>query len=332
MKPIITGLGLVTPFGSSTLSFWEGLQDKQKAQYKREKILTPQGEKELGVFSARIEGIDEYLTARARRRMESFTQMGVLACKLALKDAGIDIRADKITGMVFGSAYGCMNASFSFQDSMIEYGDFCPSPTHFVNSVHNTPASQISITLNLQGPCATVSCFEMTTALVMQTAWDFLAMDMADVVVAAIGEENGEIRQYATASFSKDKSDDPIELSEAFVCFILEKDQQKSHYGSICDIVFSNDQQKDRGVMKALSAVITSDKSVKTNKETQPPVFNYASKYGCMPSGDALLLATAALSLREGTLPCGSLSLAQDAILGCTNRIGPFSNLITIEK
>jgi len=332
MKPIITGLGLITPFGSSTFSFWEGLQDKKKAQHKQKKILTPRGERTLRVYSAMTEGIEEYLPVKARRRMEPFTQMGVWACHLALKDAGIDTPSNKRIGIVFGSAYGCANASFSFQNSVIEYGDLCPSPTHFVNSVHNTPVSQISLSLNIQGPCATVSCFEITTASVMQTAWDFLAMDMADLVVAAIGEENGEIRQYATASFETNELDDPLTPSEAFTCFILEKNQQKPHYGSLCDIVLSSDQKKEKEIIKTLSAVITTNKTVKTTTNTQPPVFNYSSKYGCMPTGDALALATAALSLREGALPCDSQSLTQNAILGCDNHLGLFNSLITIQR
>jgi hypothetical protein len=332
MKPVITGLGLITPFGSSTFSFWEGLQGKKKALYKRKRIPTPQGEKELGIFSATTEGIDEYLPVRARRRMELFTQKGIWACHLALKDAGIDAPANKRIGIVFGSAYGCANASFAFQDSVIEYGDACPSPTHFVNSVHNTPVSQMSLSLNIQGPCATVSCFEMTTASVIQTAWDFLAMDMADVVVAAIGEEDGEIRQYATASFETNTSDNLREPLEAFVCFVLEKNTQKSGYGSLCDIVLSSDQQKEKEIIKTLSGIITSDTSVKKTPNTQPPVFNYTSAYGYMPSRDALALAAAALSLREGVLPCGSLALAHDAILGCMNCTGSFSSLITIQK
>lgn len=332
MNPFITGMGLITPFGSSTASFWEGLQDKRKAKYERKKILTRQGERELGVYSARIEGIDEYIPARARRRMEPFVQMGVLASHLALKDAGIPVQGDLRAAIVFGSAYGCMNASFSFQDSVIDYGDPYPSPTHFANSVNNTPASQISMAFNIQGPCTTVSCNEMTTALVMQTAWDLLAMDRVDVVLACIGEENGKIRQYATASFSTGKSDRPLAPSEAVACFILEKDPHKPRYGELCDIVLGRDPIENEDVMQTLDAVIPSGKSAKAKKDIRTPFFNYTSKYGCMPSGDAFALAIAGLSLKKGFLPCSTLSLSPNAILGCSHSTGFFNSLLTIRR
>ena len=332
MKPAITGLGMVTPFGSGRKFFWEGLQGKREAQYEREKVITAQGEKELGFYSAKMEGLDAYLPALARRRMEPFAQMGVLSCCLALEDAGIDSWENKRIGIVFGSAYGNSNATFTFQDSIIDYGDGCPSPTHFVNSVHNALAAHVSIALKIKGPCTTVTCFEMTTALVMQTALDFLAMDMADLVIAGIGDENSKIRKYATASFSAENIDSLVEPAEAFTCFILEKAEKKMSYGYLCDIRFGRGIRKNEGLFDKLSAVITSDISIESENACRPPVFDYSSKYGCMPSGDFLALAAAVLSIKHGALPCGSLVLTPGAVLGCSQQSGRFSSLIAVQR
>ncbi len=332
MKPVITGLGMVTPFGSGRQSFWEGLQGKRKAQYAREKVMTAQGEKELGFYSAKMEGLDAYLSARARRRMEPFAQMAVLACCLALNDAGVDSWGNKRIGIVFGSAYGSLNASFAFQDSIIDYGDECPSPIQFVNSVHNSMLSEVSIALKIKGPCTTVTCFEMTTALVMQTARDLLVTDMADLVIAGIGEENTEVRKYATASFSAGNIDSIVEPSEAFTCFILEKEEKKLSYGYLCDIRFGSGIRKNERLFDKLSAVITSDRSIETENACNPPLFDYSSKYGYMPSGDSLALAAAALSIKHGSLPCGSLVLTPGVILGCTQQSGCFSSLISVQR
>jgi len=330
-KPIITGLGLITPLGGTAVSFWDGLQGKKKVLPVRKKFLTHRGEKEIGIFIADTDGIDAVIPARNRRRMEPFVQMGVLACHRALRDAAISVSADKRIGIVFGSAYGCMNASFSFQDSIIDYGDACPSPTHFVNSVNNTPASQISMSLDIQGPCISVSCFEMTTASVMQCAWNLLETDMADVVLACIGEENGDIRQYATATYVSDTPMDSINPSEAITCFILEREQQKTRYGTLSDIVMGRGQEY-RHLLNSISAVIVSGREKKTVIETRPPFFNYTSTYGCLPSGDALALALAALSLKEGVLPCGSLTFEPGEILGCSHGSGDFTSLITLKR
>jgi len=332
VKPAITGLGMVTPFGSGRKVFWEGLQGNREAQYEREKIITAQGEKELGFYSAKIQGLDAYLPARARRRMEPFTQMGVLSCCLALEDAGIDSWENKRIGIVFGSAYGNSSATFTFQDSIIDYGDGCPSPTHFVNSVHNALASHVSIALKIKGPCTSVTCFEMTTALVMHTARDFLAMDMADLVIAGIGEENSQIRKYATASLTAGNIDSLVEPAEAFTCFILEKEEKKMSYGYLCDIRFGRGIRKNEGLLDKLSAVITSGRSIESKNACRPPLYDYSSKYGYMPSGDSLALAAAALSIKHGVLPCDSLVLAPGAVLGCSHHAGRFSSLITVER
>lgn len=332
MKPVITGLGMVTPFGSGRQAFWEGLQGKRKAAYEREIITTAQGEKELGIYHARMEGLDEYLPPRSRRRMEPFAQMAILACYLALNDARIDNWENKRIGMVFGSAYGSLNASFSFQDSIIDFGDECPSPTHFANSVHNAMVSGASTALKIRGPCTTVTCFEMTTALVMHTARDFLVMDMADLVVAGIGEENTGVRTYAAATFMAESNVGLIEPSEAFTCFILEKDEKKLNYGRINDIHLGSGGRKYEKLLNSLSAIIISDRSVEIDKRGRPPLFDYSSTYGCMPSGNSLALAAAVLSVRHGALPCGSLVLMTDAVLGCEYHGGGFNSLITVRR
>jgi hypothetical protein len=154
---------------------------------------------------------------------------------------------------------------------------------------------------------------------------------MADLVLACIGEENGDVRQFATASYASDTSK-KIEPSEAFACFVLEKDQPKSRYGTLWDIVWNRNRQRDKNEFETLRTIIASGCRAKSENDIVPPVFNYTPFYGWLPSGDALALAIAVLSLKKGGLPCGSLSIESGDRIGCSHGTNPFSSLIILQE
>ncbi|MCF8068338.1 MAG: beta-ketoacyl synthase chain length factor [Desulfobacterales bacterium] len=328
IKASITGLGMVTPFGSGSRKFWNGLQGKASAETSEACIITPDGEKTLRCFNAKPEGLDEYIPAKMRRRMEPFAQTALLACNLALKDAEISSRENLRIGIVFGTAYGCLNATFNFQDTFIDHGDTCASPLHFSSSVHNSLAAHVSIGLKIQGPTTTVTCFEMTTAQVFQTARIFLESDMVDLVLAGIGEENHDVRKYASAICHSDLD---IKPSEAFTCFLIQKNRENPKYGFIGDIHMGS-TKPDHNIMKSLDAVITANNSTDAVNVSGIRYFNYSSQYGYMPSNDSLSLATAALSLKHGFLPGNTLLLQAESVLGCSNFSGHCNSLVTLQR
>jgi 3-oxoacyl-[acyl-carrier-protein] synthase II len=71
----------------------------------------------------------------------------------------------------------------------MDYGDACASPTLFSNSVHNAAAGHISIMLGLDGPCLTVSQFEMSGPSGLLSAIQWLKEERVEQVLLGAVEE-----------------------------------------------------------------------------------------------------------------------------------------------
>jgi 3-oxoacyl-[acyl-carrier-protein] synthase II len=81
------------------------------------------------------------IDSRSLRRMSHVIKMGVAAAKECLRLAEVQVPGAIITG----TAYGCMEASSSFEISTIERYEDDLSPTTFMQSTHNTVGAQIAL-------------------------------------------------------------------------------------------------------------------------------------------------------------------------------------------
>src|SRR3972149_4657831 len=198
MSIAVLGIGTVSALGCGIETLKSGLEGKVKPAIEEHKIATADGEASLKVYTAGVRGLDRFVARPAMRRMDRFIQMALLSSYLAIEDSGVILDDRTRIGIVFGSGYGPLQTTFSFLDSLIDFGDKCASPTLFANSVHNSLASHVSILLKIQGPCLTVTCFEQTTFSVMSTAINWLREGTADYVLAGGGDEYCDVRSYAT--------------------------------------------------------------------------------------------------------------------------------------
>jgi len=306
MSISVLGIGTVSALGCGIDTVREGLEGKANISF-------TDGEALLKVYKASINGLDRYVARPALRRIDRFNQMALLSSFLAIDDSGIIPEDRERIGIVFGSGYGPLQTTFSFLDSLIDFGDRCASPTLFANSVHNSLASQASILLKIQGPCLTISCFEQTTCSVMSTAISWLREGIVDYVLAGVGDESCDVRSYATLLLGGGGCSEINPLSfdecsylygEGFVVFLLGVGTTDRGY---CNLISAETGENEvSGDHEILFLAANGDKE--TGRFYRPLINNrgrvraYSPLYGGMPVGNGFDIAIAALSLKEGVV------------------------------
>lgn len=83
----------------------------------------------------------EYIPANLIRRMSKSVKMSTVCAELALKKAKIDIP----DAIIVGTGMGCGQDSEKFLRAVIENEEEFLTPTHFIQSTHNTVAGQIAL-------------------------------------------------------------------------------------------------------------------------------------------------------------------------------------------
>jgi hypothetical protein len=311
MSVAVLGIGIVSALGCGLDDVRSGMEGKRKPAISHQHIQTSQGNVDLPYYQAQISGLEKFVQPTSLRRMTRFSQMALLAAHLAVKDSGINLKGTTRAGIVFGSAYGPLQAGFSFLDSLIDGSDSCPSPTSFATSVHNSMASLVSISLQIHGPSLTLSAFDLTCSSVLEIAELWLQTGELDYVLAGLGEEYCDVRGYATALLTKTEgSIEPFRLEtctyvpgEGFVCLLLGKQNNGSNH-----LACESGKGKPSFVSSSQIVFIAANGDKKTGKHYEPllsgdrQVRCFSPLYGSMPVGVAFELAAAAVCLRDSLL------------------------------
>ncbi|PZX48722.1 beta-ketoacyl synthase N-terminal-like domain-containing protein [Algoriphagus chordae] len=88
-----------------------------------------------------------FIPRTAARRMSKGVKMGIVASKLALSRAGVEVPDAIITG----TGLGCLKDSEKFVSAIIDNKEQFLTPTSFIQSTHNTVGGQIALELQCKG-------------------------------------------------------------------------------------------------------------------------------------------------------------------------------------
>ena len=125
-RVVVTGLGALTPLGNSLPKFWEGLISGKSGAAPITYFDTSEFKTK---FACELKGFDplEYLDRKQQRKMDRFTQYGMVSTDEAIIDSGIDLeKIDKLrVGVIWGSGIGGLE---TFQNEVLNYaqGDGTP--------------------------------------------------------------------------------------------------------------------------------------------------------------------------------------------------------------
>lgn len=216
-RVVVTGLGLVSPVGNSVAEGWANLVAGKSGIA----TVTKFDHSNLAVhFAGEVKGfnVEDYISAKDARQMDTFIHYGIAAGVQALKDSGLKVNeanAERI-GVLVGSGIGGLPMIEDTHATYMERGPRRISPFFVPGSIINMISGHLSIMFGLKGPnlAAVTAC---TTGLhSIGLAARLIQAGDADVMVAGGAESTVSplgIGGFAAARALSTRNDDPATAS-----------------------------------------------------------------------------------------------------------------------
>lgn len=156
-RVVVTGMGAVTPLGSTVEDFWDGIKTGKCGIDLIHKFDTTDFKVKIG---AEVQGFDPelYMTRKDVKRNDAFAVYGLAAAVQAFEDSGMDMEQEDETrvGVIVGSGIGGL---ITMQEQVIKMHDRGPnrvSPLFIPMTISNMAAGNIAIRLGAKGICENI--------------------------------------------------------------------------------------------------------------------------------------------------------------------------------
>ena len=152
-RVVVTGLGIVSPVGSSIDKAWENIKNGVSGIRKISSF-------DASSFSVQISGsvidfnADDYITPKNQKKMDTFIHYGVGASVMAINDAGLEINegnSDRV-GVSIGSGIGGLPYIEKNYGNFLNSGPRKISPFFVPSSIINMVSGNLSIMYGITGP------------------------------------------------------------------------------------------------------------------------------------------------------------------------------------
>ncbi|MBC7697104.1 MAG: beta-ketoacyl-ACP synthase II [Bacteroidia bacterium] len=216
-RVVVTGLGVVSPVGIGVKAAWDNIIAGKSG-------ITQITKFDASAFASTIAGevkdfnVEDYLSAKDARRMDTFIQYGLVAAIEAVKDSGIiatEENAGRI-GVSIGSGIGGMQY---IEDTDILYQASGPrkiSPFFIPGTIINMISGNLSIMFGFKGPNIAIVTACTTGTHSIGDASRMIEYGDADVMVA--GGSEAAITRLSVGGFAASRAlstrnDDPATAS-----------------------------------------------------------------------------------------------------------------------
>ena len=252
-RVVITGLGAVTPLGTGTDKFWEGIKANKIGFSYIDKFDTSNtGVKIAGIVrdfdEAAYFDIKGCFDKKESKRMDRFTKFAVVAAHEALEDAGTDFSdLDPYrVGVLVGSGIGGIDLTLSEYEKYLEKGPSRISVFYIPMMISNMAAGTISMKTGFRGANFDISTACATGTHTIGEAFRKIKDGYLDAAVAG-GTESTNV-EFTYGGFSNmkalTKSDD---LERASIPFDKERNGFVLGEGSGIIILEEYEHAKARG-------------------------------------------------------------------------------------
>ena len=218
-RVVLTGMGAITPIGNSVEEFWNGIKE-QKIGFAP--ITYFDATEYKAHLAAGVKGFNakDYMSPKAARRMELFSQYAVAATKEAIEDAGLDLEKEDTTriGVSVGCGVGSLQMIETTTRTLDKKGPNRVKPLAVPMMISNMAAGNVSIAFGLRGKSINVVTACATGTQSIGEAYRSIQVGEADVMVA--GGTEAAVSEVAVGGFAAltalSGSDDPKRASIPF--------------------------------------------------------------------------------------------------------------------
>jgi len=219
-RVVVTGMGVVTPLGNNTDSFWQGLSQGKSGINHITKF-------DCSDLPVKIAGeikefdISYYIDPKEARRMDQFTHYAIAAADQAVLTSGLDVNKEDLTriGVVIGCGIGGMITYHVEHKKLLDKGAKRVSPFFIPMMIPDIAAGHVSIRHGFQGPnYASVSaCASGAHALGL----GLMHIERGDADFMVVGGAEGVITDMSFAGFCSartlsTRNDEPNRASRPF--------------------------------------------------------------------------------------------------------------------
>ena len=201
-RVVITGMGAITPLGNNVKTFWKNIK-KGKCGIDFIKAFDTSEFKVK--IAAEVKDFDpaDVLDFKELKRMDRFTQMGIVAANEAVNDAGLsneDGDSRENWGVILGTGIGGFITIEKENRKIIEKGPGRVSPFFIPMALCNIAAANIAIKFGIKGICDTIitACASGTSSI--GNAYRILQHNQADLIIA--GGSEAAMTPLALAGFT----------------------------------------------------------------------------------------------------------------------------------
>jgi len=216
-RVVVTGLGLISPVGNSVASAWANLIAGKTGIA----TVTKFDHSALSVhFAGEVKdfNVEEYISAKEARHMDTFIHYGIAAGTQAIKDSGLEVtdqNSERI-GVLVGSGIGGLPMIEDTNSELLSRGPRRISPFFVPGSIINMISGHLSILFNLKGPnvAAVTACttglhsIGLAARLIQYGDADVMIAGGAESTISALG-----IGGFAAARALSTRNDDPATAS-----------------------------------------------------------------------------------------------------------------------
>ncbi len=220
-RVVVTGLGTLTPIGNNVAQYWDALL---KGVSGAGLITHFDASNYKCKIAAEVKGFDpnEHFDRKEARKLDPFTQYGMVVVDEAIRDAGLDQEAlnpDRV-GVIFGSGMGGCG---TFESEVLSFASANQnprfSPFFITKTITDICAGQISIKYGFRGPNYSTSAACASASMAISDAFMYLRLGKADVMIT--GGSEAAVIPCGIGGFScmqalSTRNDDPATASRPF--------------------------------------------------------------------------------------------------------------------